>query len=159
MRLMVRNRRAGGRGSVGGFSLIEVLISILVLAIGLLGFALTQTMSVRFATGANQRTQATNLAYDLIDQMRANRLLATQYQGASFASGTVSTACRRPAPGATTIAANINRWQCQAARALGPEAAANVQVNDGVVVVRISWGEERWRASAEPTSFETRSRL
>ena len=159
MRLKVRNRQRPGRRAAGGFSLIEVLISILVLAIGLLGFALTQTMSVRFATGANQRTQATNLAYDLIDQMRANRLLAMQYQSASFAAGAFSPTCRRPAPGATTIAANISRWQCQAARALGPDAAANVQVNDGVVIVRISWGEERWRASAQPTSFVTRSRL
>jgi len=160
MRLIVGNRRVSGRRGAGGFSLIEVLISILVLAIGLLGFALTQTMSVRFATGANQRTQATNLAYDLIDQMRANRLLAMQYQGASFAAGSVSsTTCARPALGATTVASNIARWQCQAARALGPEAAANVQVNDGVVVVTISWGEERWKSNASATWFETRSRL
>jgi len=160
MQLTRKRRRSSGARQEAGFSLIEVLISILVLAIGLLGFALTQTMSVRFATGANQRTQATNLAYDLIDQMRANRIVAMQYQSASFTAGSVNSAtCARPATGATTVAGNITRWQCQAARALGPAAAANVQVNNGQVTVRISWGEERWKAGAAATSFETRSRL
>lgn len=142
-----------------GFSLIEVLIAILVLAIGLLGFALTQTMSLRFAVGANQRTQATNLAYDIIDQMRANRLVAAQYQSASFDAGAVSATCERPAAGNATIAQNIARWQCQAVRALGPDTAAQVTVNNGVVRVRISWGEERWAVNPQATSFETTSRL
>lgn len=47
----------------GGFTLLEVLIAIIVLAFGLLGFALLQTMNVRFVQSANYRTQATNLAY------------------------------------------------------------------------------------------------
>lgn len=69
---MKRFRAPGGRRAAGGFSMIEVLITIIVLAFGLLGFALLQTMNVRFVQSANYRTQATNLAYDLIDQMRAN---------------------------------------------------------------------------------------
>ncbi|KGT84573.1 pilus assembly protein PilV, partial [Xanthomonas vasicola] len=56
-----------------GFSLLEVLIAIVVLAFGLLGFALLQTANVRFVQSSNYRTQATNLAYDLMDQMRSNR--------------------------------------------------------------------------------------
>lgn len=150
----------GGRRAAGGFSLIEVLIAILVLAIGLLGFALTQTMSLRFANGANQRTQATNLAYDLLDQMRANRLVAAQYQGASFGAGEVSpTGCDREAAGAMTVEQNIDRWQCQAARALGPEASANVAIVNGLVTVDIAWNEERWVQDSDETSFRMRSRL
>ena len=45
-----------------GFTLIEVMIAILVLGVGLLGFALLQTMSVRFTKSAQQRTVATTLA-------------------------------------------------------------------------------------------------
>ena len=62
-----------------GFSMIEVLIALLILAGGLLGFALLQTMSIRFAQSANYRTHATNLAYGLLDQIRANRTSTGQF--------------------------------------------------------------------------------
>lgn len=77
-------RRLSRRPS--GFSMIEVLVALVILAIGLLGFALLQTMNLRFTQSANYRTQATNLAYDLLDQMRANRFQAVWYGGASGAS-------------------------------------------------------------------------
>lgn len=155
-RIQPRMRRRGA----GGFSLIEVLIAILVIAFGLLGFALLQTMSLRFAQGANQRTQATNLAYDLLDQMRANRLVAAQYQDASFAAGSVvgCDAGDRPA-GVMTVAANVRRWQCQVVNHLGPQAEAAVNVVNGDVLVRINWGEERWTAEGGGPNFIVRSRL
>ncbi len=56
-----------------GFSLIEVLIALLVLAIGLLGLAALQAQGLRFNYDAYVRTQATNLAYDIVDRMRTNR--------------------------------------------------------------------------------------
>ena len=74
---VLRNRRAKPMrfgAHAAGFSMIEVLIALLVLAFGLLGFALLQTLNLRYTQSANTRTQATNLAYDLLDQMRSNRL-------------------------------------------------------------------------------------
>lgn len=59
-----------------GFTLIEVLVALLVLSIGLLGFAGLQAASLRFNHSAYMRTQATNLAYDIADRMRANRQAA-----------------------------------------------------------------------------------
>ena len=56
----------------GGFSLIEVLITILIFAIGMLGLAALQATSVRSNQSANFRTQATALGYMIIDRMRAN---------------------------------------------------------------------------------------
>lgn len=55
-----------------GFSLIEVLVAMLILAIGLLGLAALQAQGLRFNHDAYVRTQATHLAYDIIDRMRAN---------------------------------------------------------------------------------------
>ena len=55
-----------------GFSLIEVLVALLVLSIGLLGLAALQTTSLQFNTASYFRTQATLLAYDIVDRMRAN---------------------------------------------------------------------------------------
>lgn len=55
-----------------GFTLIEVLIALLVLSIGLLGLASMQLSSIQYSNNAKQRTQATFLAYDILDRMRAN---------------------------------------------------------------------------------------
>ncbi|AOY66288.1 type IV pilus modification protein PilV [Xanthomonas perforans] len=146
-----------------GFTLIEVLIAILVLAFGLLGFALLQTMNVRFVQSANYRTQATNLAYDLIDQMRSNRYLVTQYTAASFAAGSVTQAgaCIYPTGEAVAITQNIARWQCQVAKALGDKAAATVTYANGVATVSISWGDQRWDKDNPDavTSFALRTEI
>jgi type IV pilus assembly protein PilV len=55
-----------------GFTLIEVLIAMLVLAVGLLGLAGLQGSSLKNAQSAYNRSVATELAYDLADRMRAN---------------------------------------------------------------------------------------
>lgn len=56
-----------------GFSLMEVLIAMLVLAIGLLGLAALQTQGLRFSNDSYVRSQSTTLAYDIIDTIRVNR--------------------------------------------------------------------------------------
>ncbi len=55
-----------------GFSLIEVLIALVVLAIGLLGLATLQMTSLQFNSDAYLRSQATVFAYDIADRMRIN---------------------------------------------------------------------------------------
>ena len=67
-----------------GFSLIEVLVAMLVLAIGLLGLAALQTQGVRFNHDAYVRSNATALAYDIVDKMRINRANAASYTTANF---------------------------------------------------------------------------
>ncbi len=128
-----------------GFSLLEVLIAVLVLGFGLLGFALMQTMNVRFVQSSNYRTQATNLAYDLIEQMRSNRFQSNWYTGASFTPGskTVQSVCA-PGAGGVAIADKVTLWQCQVVKALGSSAGAQVTINGGVVNVAITWGDQRW---------------
>jgi len=56
-----------------GFTLIEVLVSVMILSVGLLGIAALQTTSVKNVQSANFRGQATMLTANLIDRMRANR--------------------------------------------------------------------------------------
>ena len=141
-----RRRRISGGGRQAGFTLIEVMVAVLVMAIGLLGFALLQTMSVRYAQSANQRTEATNLAYDLLDQMRSNRINAVAYTGASFSGGT-DTACSR-STGTVTIDNNITRWQCQVRAALGVGSSATVTyAADRTATVTILWGDQRWESN------------
>jgi type IV pilus assembly protein PilV len=55
-----------------GFTLIEVLVSVLILAIGLLGLAGLQARGMKENHNAYLRAQATLMAQDMADRMRAN---------------------------------------------------------------------------------------
>ncbi|BCU07710.1 type IV pilus modification protein PilV [Allochromatium tepidum] len=59
-----------------GFTLIEVLVAVLVLALGLLGLAGLQANAVKTNHSALQRSQAVMLAYFMMDAMRANKAVA-----------------------------------------------------------------------------------
>lgn len=58
--------------NTGGFTLLEVLVALSILTVGLLGLAMLQTVGMRFNTNSYSRTQATYLAYDIAERMRAN---------------------------------------------------------------------------------------
>jgi type IV pilus assembly protein PilV len=60
------------RSESAGFSLIETMVALFVLGVGLLGLAMLQATGMRFNTNSYSRTQATYLAYDMIEKMRTN---------------------------------------------------------------------------------------
>lgn len=149
------------RRNVAGFSMIEVLIALLVLAFGLLGFALLQTMNLRYAQSANQRTVATNLAYSLLDTVRANRVSVNEYT--ALTTGSFAAAPDRNCPLDVSVAltptAQMDRWRCQVKQALGDQAQAAFTVpTPGVVNIRIVWGDH-WNSSNPNTTFDVRTRL
>ncbi len=57
-----------------GFSMIEVLVSLIVIGVGLLGLTGLQIASVKGTNNAHSRNVATNLIMDLSERMRANSL-------------------------------------------------------------------------------------
>ena len=69
---MSKRRMNKNRQTMRGFTLTEVLVTLVVLGIGLLGLAGLQARSLQHNNNAYQRTQATFLAYDILDRMRAN---------------------------------------------------------------------------------------
>ncbi|MGB1579959.1 MAG: type IV pilus modification protein PilV [Nevskiales bacterium] len=56
-----------------GYFLLEILITVVVLSLGLLGVAAMQYTGLKDNNRSNERSLATILAYDIIDRMRANR--------------------------------------------------------------------------------------
>ncbi|MCP4042433.1 MAG: type IV pilus modification protein PilV [Gammaproteobacteria bacterium] len=62
-----------------GFTLLEVLVSLLILAIGLLGLAALQTRGVKYNHDAYGRSQGTLLANQMMDMLRANPTNAANY--------------------------------------------------------------------------------
>jgi len=65
-------RLQGARGH-RGFTLVEVLVTTAVTVVAFTGLVTLQLLSLRTADSALQRSQATELAYELIDRMRLNR--------------------------------------------------------------------------------------
>ena len=68
-----------------GFTLIEVMVAVFVLAVGILGMAGMQAVSVRESQNSIFRSQADILAGDMADRLRANRTdaadpLSTNYE-------------------------------------------------------------------------------
>lgn len=55
-----------------GFSMIELLVAVLVMGIGVLGVTALQMVSLQNNRGALLRGEAVQLAYDIMDRIRAN---------------------------------------------------------------------------------------
>ena len=149
-----------------GFTLIEVLIAMVVLAIGLLGLAGLQATGLKNNQSAYYRSQATQLAYDIADRMRANVTTANNYlttfmdpaDAATQADcETVSTTCT-PADMAEN---DLFEWNSALTGTL-PSGAGTIAIAGNVVTVTVSWSENRDDdndGASDVTSFQTSFQL
>lgn len=141
----------------GGFTLIEILVTLFILAVGLLGLAGLMVDGMRNNQGAYLRTQASILAYDMADRMRANREEAEdggEYDGfTTVQASTTMPACASTAGGCTPeqqAAVDKVQWtrQIQGAgsgMALLPGGVGTITHDDtnDIFTVRISWDETK----------------
>jgi type IV pilus assembly protein PilV len=74
-----------------GVTMIEVLVALLILAVGLLGVAGLQARMQTVELEAFQRAQAIVLLQDMVDRVNANRRNAASYATGSVVLGTGST--------------------------------------------------------------------
>ncbi len=77
--------RAGMQGSQEGMTLVEVLVALVILGVGLLGAAAFQLNALKYTDSARMTSQASFIAYDMLDRIRANA--AADYTIAPPASG------------------------------------------------------------------------
>ena len=90
---------------VAGFSMIEVLITIVILMFGLLALAGLQGRALTAQMESYQRSQALILLNDMVDRISANRKNAASYLTAEVGTGA---AC--PAAGASTASKDLYEW-------------------------------------------------
>lgn len=145
------DRSADGRTRIEGFTLIEVMVSLIILSMGLLGIAKLVLFSAHSNDSAYLRSQATDLAYAMLDDMRSNRATAMA-QGydvpintAPAAPGScVGTSCT-PAALATY---DVNTWLSRLALAL-PSGTGSVTTTSTVApapvgttaVITVQWDD------------------
>jgi type IV pilus assembly protein PilV len=129
-----------------GFTLIEVLITVLLLSIGLLGLASLQTVTLQRGNGSAQRVEAVNHAYDILDRMRANRARAR--------AGDYDVGIGEALSGSTTAATDVTAWKAALAAAL-PGGDGSVLVNDDDVSINIVWDDVGTGGSQATLNFRT----
>ena len=129
-----------------GFSIVEVLVALVVLATGMLGIASLYVTTLRASGSAISRMQVVNLASDLGDRIRANRTAGAAYQGpaATDATGCIGTTANCNPQ--TLAAHDLFVWNQQIARTLpgSPTGAVVVTALTGGISnydVTITWSE------------------
>ncbi len=128
-----------------GVSLMEILISLLVLSVGLLGLAALQGVSLKANHGAYQKSQATFLAYDIVDRLRANRTQAiAESYDIDISGGSLG--------GTTLAAADVNDWLTSLSNLL-PSGDGSINCdNAGSCTVVVQWNVEREGGTAQDSS-------
>lgn len=126
-----------------GFGLIEILVTVLILGIGILGVASTQVVSLQMNSQSQNRSQAVLLAEDILDRVRANPGSPGDYALAvGDAVGGNAGACDTSfVPANATVAPNdIAAWENNLACLL-PAAQRTVEVAGNTVTVTIDWDQ------------------
>lgn len=116
-----------------GFTMIETLVALLVLAIGLLGIAALYLDSLRAGRTAIYRTDAVNLAADLADRIRANNTAVAAYGITLGGTATAVASCETTVGCTAGDMANTDlaEWKAELAQRL-PGGAGSVVVAPGV---------------------------
>ncbi|WP_211365682.1 type IV pilus modification protein PilV [Pseudoxanthomonas suwonensis] len=154
-----------GRRRQAGATLLEVMISILIMAIGLLGIAAMQATALRNGQSSLERTQAVMQSYAVLDILRANRTAAI--------AGYYNTAgmqCEGGDPddslpeGHQTAQGELNAWLMSLKSTMGliddettcaEVACAGNAFGGGTCTVTIQWDDSRGTASDDGEESET----
>jgi len=131
-----------------GFTLLEVLIALVVLSIGLLGLAALQVTGLRSTHGANLVSQASLLAYDMADRIRAN-------PGEAAYAGYV-TVCPENMPATPLVTADLAEWACAVESLLPAGEGRIATLQNGATTrytVTVEWEDLQVEADDGPWQF------
>lgn len=140
-----------------GFSLLEVLITIVVMGSALLGTAALQAYSIKLSQGGQFRTHAIILATDLVERLEANNAAAVAGSYEATLPGTQATSdCSTSSCNAQQMAAyDLTRFQDRLQAAL-PEGAAKITrtgTGPWVYTVQITWKERSFKQKTAASSL------
>ena len=148
-------RLINGSKKQSGFSMIEILVSILILAIGLLGVASLQTLSVKSSTNSNLRGMALYLANNMADRMRSNPAGANSGHYDSM-EGKASYNCSSACNPAEIASNDKNEWDDLVTNGL-PDGEADLSRAGEVYTLTLSWTDrvKQGESANDDSSLET----
>ncbi|HKI75223.1 MAG TPA: type IV pilus modification protein PilV [Pseudomonadales bacterium] len=167
--------KMAARRNAQGFTLIELLVAVVIMAIGILGVAGLQVVSLQQNRSALFRSEAVQLANDLIDRIRVNPTMT--YSALIDAAPASVTDCEAGTCTPSQMAAyDITQWKCSinsedssgaelsacsslkgldgaSAGIKGelPDGAGSVVLTGGVYEIKIRWVDERDGTTASIT--------
>lgn len=154
MRIRNHRRPTGRREGQQGAGLIEVLVALLVMAIGLLGIAAMQAAALRNSQSALERSQGVISTYAIIDAMRANR---DEARGGAY---DIAKTCTVPSAGNSALAANdLAFWLGHVQDNLGEGACGEIDCDGGRCAVTVTWDDTRGSGGLADFSFTTEVQL
>jgi len=136
---------------LGGFSMIEVLITLVIIALTLLGTVGMQAYAMKMSQGGQLRTQAVILGMDIIERIEANNdgAIAGSYVASTLPTSFSTDCYSDPCAAAALSAYDLYQFQAKLSAQL-PSASATISVSGAgpwVYTVAINW-EERITKSA-----------
>ncbi len=134
-----------------GFTLVEILVAVLIIATALLGLVGLQAAGVRNTVSSYNRTQASHFAYSMADRMRANVSEAKKGSSSKYitllaANATAKANCKTTT-GCTSVEMAENdlfEWNAELKDTTrGLVKTGTITYNAPVFTIAISWGENR----------------
>lgn len=131
-----------------GFTLIEVLVSIVIVSFGLLGVAGLLSTGLKSTQGSLQRTQASLLAYDMADRMRMNRAAARNGEYRTLVTAT------------NTIAvSDKDAWESAVADLLPSGVGSVTMPATNFYSITVQWDDSKVTGGSATQSFVLRGEL
>ncbi|TWC11252.1 MULTISPECIES: type IV pilus modification protein PilV [unclassified Pseudomonas] len=114
-----------------GMTLIEVLVAVLILGVGLLGAAMIQLNALKYTDSSRMTSQASFIAYDMLDRIRAN-------------SGADYTVAPPSSPNLNvTRDQDLYDFKTNITSFGGATATGTIALNQRVYTITISWDDAR----------------
>jgi type IV pilus assembly protein PilV len=129
---------------MAGFTIVEVLVALVVLSVGMLGIAGLYVLTLQSGGTAIYRTHAVNLAADMADRIRANRMAGVAYAAGAAGALACTGAGGSDCDPSELAADDVLQWNTELAAALpngeGEVAVAGV-ATPFTYTITVTWSE------------------
>ncbi|WP_093420494.1 type IV pilus modification protein PilV [Pseudomonas sp. ok602] len=119
-----------------GMTLIEVLVALVIFSVGLLGAAAVQLKALKYTDSALMSTQASFIAYAMLDRIRAN-------SGADYALASPGAGGQAP-----VHHQDVHDFNQSVLGFGGPSATGHIRQDQGLYTLAITWDDSRAAGTA-----------